>query len=264
MRYGIFSDDVCPILNIGNIGYADDPAVTRFGAGARNEYIIHYVLAGKGYFNGNPVCANQGFLITPHMQECYYPDEETPWEFLWVVSNDEKMATVFELFHADRDTHIFEYTYAQAVRELAAEVVERNNAVVSSFESAELFLRIFKYQQEEKRQCRRKSNAEIYVESAVKYIQSNLHTPLSVAELTAFLGVSQPYVFTLFKSRFQMSPKEYILNQKCKRAQTLLEETTLSVAHVAHSVGFQDALSFSKFFKSRTGVSPQAYRIERR
>ena len=89
MRYEVFSDTVCPILNLCSVGYAKDPAVTRFGAGVRNLYIVHYVLAGKGYFNGNAVNAGQGFLITPNMREHYFPDEKSPWEFLWFISNDE-------------------------------------------------------------------------------------------------------------------------------------------------------------------------------
>jgi hypothetical protein len=28
---------------------------TRYGPSRRNSYIIHYVLSGKGYFNGNEV-----------------------------------------------------------------------------------------------------------------------------------------------------------------------------------------------------------------
>ena len=93
MRYSIFSKSNCPILDITNIGYAKDTAVTRFGPGVRNSYIIHYVISGKGYFNGNSVSAGQGFLITPGMKEHYYPDKNEPWEFLWVISNDDKIAT---------------------------------------------------------------------------------------------------------------------------------------------------------------------------
>lgn len=260
MRYSIFSNSSCPILNLSSIGYAKDPAVTRFGPGVRNAYIIHYVISGKGYFNGNPVCANQGFLITPNMREHYYPDEKSPWEFLWIISNDEKMATMFELFHAEKNTNIFDYTYVSAVKDLTEFLMKQNNSMGDSFELLEMFLYIFKHQQKDMVHLYPKKNAEIYIESAVKYIQLNMHTAISVAELTEFLGVSQPYLFKLFKTKFQMSPKEYILKQKRNRAQTLLKETSLTITYVANSVGFQDVLSFSKFFKSKTGLSPQNYR----
>ena len=260
MRYEIFSDGICPILNILCVGYSQDPSVTRFGAGVRNSYIIHYVISGKGYFNGSPVNAGQGFLITPNMQECYYPDNKSPWEYVWFVSNDERMTTIFDLFIADSNTNIFNYNYINAVKDLAELLKKQENPIVNSFELLEMFLHVFKHQQNKMEHHYRKANAELYIEAAVKYIQSNIHTALTVTDLTEFLGVSQPYLFKLFKTKFQMSPKEYILKQKLNQAQLLLEETSLTVTLIANSVGFQDVLSFSKFFKARTGLSPQNYR----
>lgn len=260
MRYEVFSDTVCPILNLCSVGYAKDPAVTRFGAGVRSLYIVHYVLAGKGYFNGNAVNAGQGFLITPNMKEEYYPDEKSPWEFLWFISNDEKMASVFELFGADENTRIFEYPDVAAARDLSELLKGKTDTIVSSFELLEMFLCVFKQRQNEAAHRGTKTNEDIYTEAAVKYIRLNVHTPLTVAELIRVLGVSQPYLFKLFKKKFQLSPKEYILKQKRERAQLLLKETQLTVTQVANSVGFQDVLSFSRFFKSQTGLSPQNYR----
>ena len=260
MKHVVFSNGICPILNMSSVGYSQDPTVTRFGAGVRNLYIIHYVISGKGYFNGNPVKAGQGFLITPNMQEHYYPDEKSPWEFLWFISNDEKMATIFELFFADINTNIFNYNYVSAVKDLAELLKKYDNPIVNSFELLEIFLHLIKNQQSQTACHYEKTNAEIYIKAAVKYIQSNIHNPISVAELTKFLGVSQPYLFKLFKNKFQISPKEYIIKQKLNRAQLLLKETPLTITHVANSVGFQDVLSFSKFFKSKTGLSPQNYR----
>lgn len=260
MRYEVFSNGICPILNISSFGYSKDPTVTRFGSGMRNSYIVHYVISGKGYFNGNPVNAGQGFLITPNMQEHYYPDKKSTWEFLWIISNDEKIADVFELFHADKSTNIFNYNYISDVKDLAELLKKQDNRMVNSFELLEMFLHLIKNQQSQTTCHYEKTNAEIYIKAAVKYIQSNIHTAISVAELTKFLGVSQPYLFRLFKTKFHISPKEYILRQKLNRAKLLLKETPLTITHVANSVGFQDVLSFSKFFKSKTGLSPQNYR----
>lgn len=260
MKYEILSNAVCPILNITSIGCSNDPAVTRFGVGMRNCYIIHYVISGKGYFNGTPIQAGQGFLITPNMREHYFPDEKSPWEFLWLISNDEKMANIFELFCADKSTNIFDYHYVATVRNLSESLKKQNKSTASSFELLEMFLHIFKDHQSNMTNHSVKANADIYIDSAVKYIQSNIHKAISVAEITEFLGISQPYLFKLFQAKFQTSPKEYILRQKLVRAQLLLKETPLTITHVANSVGFQEVLSFSKFFKSKTGLSPQNYR----
>ena len=241
------------------MGYASDSAVTRFGPGARDLYIIHFVISGKGYFNGTCVGKGQGFLITPGMAEHYFPDEDDPWDFLWVVSNDRKMSAIFDYFHADKATNIFDYRYTSAVKELSALLIEKNGTVFHSFEMLELFLRIIKHQQNEPA-SHKSANAEIYLAAAEKYVHSNMHIPVTVSELTKFLGVSQPYLFKIFKERHGIAPKQYIMEQKLSRAQTLLRETNLTVTHIANSVGFPDAQSFSKCFRAKIGISPQRFR----
>ena len=107
MRYSIFSADRNPLLSITSIGFARDPQVTRFGPGQRDLYIIHFILSGRGYFNGTLLHAGQGFLVSPSMLEEYHPLSTDPWEFLWIISSDPKMESVFPYFHADPASGIF-------------------------------------------------------------------------------------------------------------------------------------------------------------
>ena len=263
MRHSVFSKSDCSLLNITNIGYAADVSVTRFGPGIRNLYIIHYVISGSGYFNGNRVFPGQGFLITPGMQEHYFPDTKDPWDFLWIVSDDAAMETIFPLFGADPRTHIFQYDYTYAVKEAASFLLANHHAMYNGYEMLEFFLKVLKHQQKDAISAASKTHASLYLEAADNYIRSNIHRPITVSELTGFLGVSQPYLFRIFKARFGKAPKQYILEQKMIRAQELLKETDMSVSYIANSVGFADVLSFSKCFHSKTGVSPQAFRKKR-
>jgi AraC family transcriptional regulator of arabinose operon len=260
VRYSIFSNSFCPLLNILTIGYAKDPAVTCFGPGVRNSYIIHYVIKGAGYFNGNKVSKGQGFLITPAMKEHYYPDENDPWEFLWVISDDPKIAKLFDLFASNKHTKIFSFDYLDTIKETVDFLTENNQQKYNGYEMLESFLSFFKYQQKTSYEKESFNSADVYIEAAVNYIELNMQNNVSVYELTQFLGISQPYLFKIFKERFSLSPKQYILNQKLKRAKVLLTETNLSVSHIANSIGILDVLSFSKAFKQKTGLSPVNYR----
>lgn len=259
MRFAVFSNEKCPLLNITSIGYASDTSVTRFGPGIRNLYIVHYVISGKGTFNGTTVSAGQGFLITPGMQEHYFPDEKEPWEFVWVISDDPIAKTVFIRFDADPKTGVFSYPNISKLKNLADFLISNKNALLNGFEMLEIFLGIFK-QQKATDQPKSRTSADIYIEAAEKYIDMNIQNPITVTELTGFLGVTQPYLFRIFKARFEKSPKQYILEQKFIRAKQLLKSTDLSVTHIANSVGFPDVLSFSRCFKKRFLVSPQNYR----
>ena len=264
MRYSIYARAACALLDISSIGYAADVSVTHFGPGVRQSYIIHYVIAGKGYFNGNPVFAGQGFLITPGMPEHYFADSQDPWEFLWVICDDPKIENLLPLYHADPQTNIFQYDYIYAIQEFSSFLITNTHTVYDAYELLEFFLKIFKYQQKDDFPKTIQTNAEIYIAAAQKYITSNIHNPITVSELTDFLGVSQPYLFRIFKERLLKSPKQYILEQKLTCAQMLLKETDMSITYVANSVGFPDVLSFSKCFHAKLGISPQNYRKQKR
>jgi len=106
--------------------------------------------------------------------------------------------------------------------------------------------------------CKRPSR--IYVEFALQYFHSNYQSSVSIGELTELLGISQPYFFRIFKAATGKSPKQYLGDFRLLQAKKLLSETSLPVGQVAASVGYPDALAFSKFFALRQGISPQKYR----
>lgn len=64
----------------------------------------------------------------------------------------------------------------------------------------------------------------------------------------------------LFHQKFDISPKQYLLSIKLKKAAGLLQSTNLPVSTIAASVGFIDALAFSKKFSKTYHCSPTQYR----
>lgn len=258
MYYHIISNANTGVLGIDNIGFSADPNNNLFGPGRRNLYLIHYIISGKGYFNGSPVGKGQGFLIKPFTHEHYYPDPQDPWEYLWITSRDPAMDEIFEKYNADDKTKIFEYDYVSIVKNVA-EILRRNhNRLYAPMEILEIFLYIFNHHT---KIGKAKDNpAEIYYNYSLNYIQSNMYRAVRVEELLQILGISQPYLYRIFKDRCAMSPKQYIDNCKLTEAKRLLTETAMSVTEVANSVGYSDALAFSFFFKKKTGQSPKNFR----
>ncbi len=99
-----------------------------------------------------------------------------------------------------------------------------------------------------------------YVNLALKIIDYNFNTPLSIADLAAKLQLNISYFTRLFTNKVGISPKQYILNKKIDRAIELLTSTNASVKEIANSVGIEDQLYFSKIFKKKTGVSPSEFK----
>ena len=235
------------------------PHRVDIGPMLRNSYIIHYVTGGRGFYNGNPVETGQGFLITPGYVQEYHCDPGDPWELLWVVSEDQGMEALFSAYGADPETGIFTYDHVGAARRTADALRLMPRRLVSGTELLELFLGLYKHQ-EAKLLEPEKSRTETYVDFALRYIHLNYQSQVSIGELTQLLGVSQPYLFRIFKAVTGKSPKAYLSDYRLMQAKKLLRETELSVGEVAASVGYPDPLAFSKFFSGREGCSPQRYR----
>lgn len=260
MNVNIYSAGEMPLLQIRYMGCNRLPHRVSIGPMLRNSYILHYVTRGRGYYNGNLVESGQGFLITPGHVQTYHADPDDPWELLWVVSEDITMGRLFEAFGSDPATGIFSYDYVSAVRHAGEAMLLMPKRVVSPAELLELFLSIYKHQDRFAPNETEVSRAQSYVDFAVQYIHTNYQSSVTVGELTALLGVSQPYLFRIFKTATGKSPKQYLGDYRLLQAKKLLEETDLSVTEVAGSVGYADVLAFSKFFRLRQGVSPQQYR----
>ena len=258
MFYHIVSNESSKLLKIENIGFSSDPENNKFGPGKRDLYLIHYVISGKGYFNGNQVNTGQGFLIKPHTFEHYYPDKNDPWTFLWITSQDTVIEDMFQTFAADESTQIFNYNYVTDVRNLTYIIKQNHNKNYAPAKILEIFLNLFNRHENDTAVL--KKNIEIYFEYAVNYIHSNIFRAIKVSELTHVLGITQPYLYRIFIYKCGQSPKQYIDNYKLKIARNMLLNSELSIGNIGNSVGFDDPLVFSRFFKKNFGVSPSKFR----
>ena len=261
MWYGVYSSGELPILSINGVGYAGDIAGTTFGPRKREVYLVCYVLSGKGMFNGHPLSANQGFIVTPGMTEYICAEQKDPWELLWFISTDERMSLLVKYYKADEKTNVFNHTSPVELQEIKKVLISDNLRIISDAQALEFFFSVFKYHMNLGISSSiNASAAQTYVDFSINYIKTNCDQNITVSKLTEVLGVSQPYLYKIFKKAFGKSPKDYIIEYRINRAKGLLSETELSVADTARSVGFSDSFAFSKCFSSRQGCSPTEYR----
>lgn len=96
------------------------------------------------------------------------------------------------------------------------------------------------------------------IEPAVEYLKSHVFdSHLNAGQLHLLCGVSDTYFRRIFISQFGTSPQKYISNQRLSQAKRLLENGDYNtVGEVALSVGYEDALYFSRIFKERYGIPP--------
>lgn len=74
------------------------------------------------------------------------------------------------------------------------------------------------------------------------------------------LNVSPNYLSAMLKVLTGQSTQQHIHDKLIQKAKEKLSTTTLSVSEIAYELGFEHSQSFSKLFKSKTAVSPLAFR----
>ena len=77
-------------------------------------------------------------------------------------------------------------------------------------------------------------------------------------------GIHPNYMTRTFHEKFGISPKKYLMDMKLKKACRLLTTTTLSIAVISSSLGFDDQLAFSRIFRKEYGNAPSEYRKKTR
>ncbi len=82
----------------------------------------------------------------------------------------------------------------------------------------------------------------------------------SVTELAASFSISRYRLCREFTEHYGQTPIKYLNSVRLSHARTLLETTDLRIHEVASAVGIDSVTHFINLFKSKTGMTPAAYR----
>jgi AraC-like DNA-binding protein len=82
----------------------------------------------------------------------------------------------------------------------------------------------------------------------------------SPQDIATHLNVSQRYLSDMLKTLTGKTTQQHIHLALIEKAKVLLNQTSLTTAEIAYSLGFEHPQSFNKLFKQRTSVSPVQFR----
>ncbi|MBD5393222.1 MAG: helix-turn-helix transcriptional regulator [Lachnospiraceae bacterium] len=110
----------------------------------------------------------------------------------------------------------------------------------------------------------RNQNVEKQTEDVVnqikKYIVDNLGGDTSLYNLAEQVHFSQEYLLRIFKKKEGVTILQYINDLKLSAAKQLLAEKKLSMKEIADQLGFTSQGYFGRFFRAKTGLTPNAFR----
>ncbi len=97
----------------------------------------------------------------------------------------------------------------------------------------------------------------------IDYINDQIDRNFTLAELAAIANMSPNYFASLFKQSTGYAPHQYTIRLRVKRAKQLLHKRELSIAEIAHSLGFAHQSHLNRHFKRIVGVTPKVFQQQK-
>jgi len=113
-------------------------------------------------------------------------------------------------------------------------------------------------------QSRQKLPSDRRLARAEGFVRDHLAAALSVESIAEHVGVSRSQLSRLFERDLGTSPAVYLREMRIKRAQRLLEGSTLSVKEISAACGFACPHHFHRVYRNSTGRTPGQERSGKR
>jgi AraC family transcriptional activator FtrA len=96
--------------------------------------------------------------------------------------------------------------------------------------------------------------------SLLPWVTARLDRPLTVEDMARQANLSSRHLGRHFRAATGTTPLQWLLTQRIRRAQELLENTDAGIDTIAESVGMGTATTLRRHFSRTVGVPPDTYR----
>jgi AraC family transcriptional regulator len=102
--------------------------------------------------------------------------------------------------------------------------------------------------------------SETGIRTVCDFIEEHLCRQLTLDDLAAVVHLSPFHFARCFKATMGLAPHQYVIARRIELAKRLLLTTTLNVAEIAWSIGYENISHFRRVFALHTGLTPGAMR----
>lgn len=257
-------EDILTIIDCGHMRATQYHAMSR----ARPEdYLLMWVWSGCGhvYMGSQERRATSGDLLClrPGISHTYYADPDRPWEIFWARFTGAAAEPYVDRILPDGSLWRT-LGHDPRIRDHFTELIV---AFAAKSPSARQFAEASLYGQLGRILYRLESQAstahplaldELY--RVQHYIHEHLAEPMTLESLADRAYMSPSHFTRQFKQVFDLTPIQYLIQQRIGRASLLLEETAMPIKQICRAVGYDDPYYFSRLFKKITGQNPTDYR----
>jgi AraC-like DNA-binding protein len=105
-----------------------------------------------------------------------------------------------------------------------------------------------------------KNAAAFITQRYMNALSEFIYEKKTVQEFSEYLSVSPNHLHKCVKATLGKSAHELLEDMRILEAKVLLKQTAISIGEIAFKLGRFDPSDFSRFFKSKTNITPRQYR----
>lgn len=228
---------------------------------------VLHISQGSGEFESasfrrTRVVAGDLFILFPGEWHRYQPDSETGWTEDWLELNGEAVHRLARNQIISPERPFYRIGLSPEIGSLFAQCRRLADQQPPEFSSAMglLGLQIISLSIRLQEGMSRSTDHGSRILDALALIESRINEPLIMEKVAEEVGMPYWQFRASFKSRTGLTPKQYHLQMRHRRAQDLLANTSLTLHEIADALGYDTAFHLSADFKKRTGEAPDSWR----
>ncbi|UTW48915.1 GlxA family transcriptional regulator [Bacterioplanoides sp. SCSIO 12839] len=146
--------------------------------------------------------------------------------------------------------------------DLGLHIIERHMGFEAAIQTAKAFVIDYRRDTQLSYSLMRlaKPHKDDLVREAQTWLEQHYSQQFTVEDLAERFSISKRTLIRRFNAALDMPPNTYVQSLRIEAAQKLLEETERTVDVVMNDVGYEDASSFRRLFRKKTGLTPTEYR----
>lgn len=233
----------------------------------RNDYQILYIKKGYGHFlikgKMQKVTAPSIVLYKPHERQNYIYEKNKNADVFWIHFSGSmvehylnKYRINYPLMKLSREFPLYE----TCVNRLLVEIQSEFSADMCSALLHTLLIDLSRVYSQTQNELSCTADSTDMLSIMHELMQRTFAENHTVKHYADMCDLTEIHFIKIFREKFGITPRQYIIHLRIDKASQLLMETTLSVQAIANSVGFENAFYFSRLFKSITNLTPTEFR----
>lgn len=232
------------------------------------DFAVVYITRGEGSLEtamcgAKTLRAGHAFLLFPGEWHRYRPAPEVGWDEHWVGFDGDSARLLLKNGVISPAEPVFDVGADNELMAAFARAIELVKLEPPGFQQtlAALVLEVLgRVSSAPRRREITEKRLHPIVNEAKLLLAERLEEPLNLHGLASHLGVSYSALRQAFKLHTGFALHEYQLELRVSEAKKLLAGTGLPIKTIADNLGFQSAYYFSRLFKTKTALSPEAWR----